>query len=99
MIDKPEEERANAILALPLEKVMAAVTHMGHDIPCPTCGNEHWALASHDTTANVLNVPIANAPGLAHWFFYMTCKRCGAAKFIDAAYVLQTLQQEEQRNA
>ncbi len=98
MIDKPEEDLANTILALPLEKVTAAIVRMGHDIPCATCGNDHWAVATRDQMANVLNVPVANAPGMAHWFFYLTCKRCGSAKFIDAAYVAQAIQQEEQRN-
>lgn len=96
-IESPQNS-GEEVRNLTYEQVEAAVVAMGHDIPCTTCGGPDWVLAAIDNTPNILNLAVVNAPGMAQWCFNMTCRKCGAMKFIDAAYVAHRATQEAQSN-
>lgn len=96
-IDKPQDP-AEEVRKLTCAQVQAAVIAMGHDVPCATCGGPDWVLSAIEETPNILNFTVVNAPGMAQWCFNMTCRKCGAMKFIDAAYVAHHVTQEAQSN-
>ena len=87
MSEEFSEERAQNVLELSFERVTEILNRMGNDGPCANCRTAIWALSSYEGRPNVVNLPIVNAKGMAHWAFYLTCRTCGAARFVDAAHV------------
>jgi hypothetical protein len=98
MEDNQPSGRSENVLSLTYAQVIETITRLGHDIPCSTCGGPNWNLASHNGKPNIVNLPLASASGLAHWAFYLTCKKCGAAKFIDASHIVSEASQGSEQN-
>ncbi|HGM5018390.1 TPA: hypothetical protein ACKPYW_002801 [Pseudomonas aeruginosa] len=89
MTEEISNDRTERVLELTFQQVKAAIHRLKHDGPCQNCGSTSWALSSYEGRPNIVNLPIVNTEDLAHWAYYLTCRKCGAARLVDAAYVAQ----------
>lgn len=92
------EERDNQgefILTLTADQVTNAATRLGHDVPCTTCKNNDWALATFDGIPCIINNPLVNNAGLAMWLFSFVCRHCGTVKHVDSAAIAADVVRQE----
>lgn len=98
MIDDSTINKADEVLRLSADQVKNTLRKLGHTRRCSNCNSEDWVISTQNGTAGIVNLPLVNLDGLAHWAYYLTCDGCGAARLIDVAFVERAIRKGEESN-
>ncbi|MGC3935945.1 hypothetical protein [Pseudomonas atacamensis] len=74
-------------LSLTVEQLLDFIVTKGSDRPCEACGAKDWNFAQEDAGPTLTGLSNVRTPGIANWFFFMSCNNCANTRFVEAGGV------------